>query len=75
VQGTIQDAQKAVLPGVVLTLRNIETGVVRSTVSEGDGQYRFAGLQSGTYELKAELQGFATVTVERLTITIGLALR
>src|SRR5580765_6558939 len=75
VQGTIQDAQSAVLPGVAMTLRNTDTGVVRSTVSEGDGQYRFAGLQSGTYELKAELQGFATVSVERLTITIGLALR
>jgi hypothetical protein len=75
VQGTVQDAQSAVLPGVAMTLRNTDTGVVRSTVSEGDGQYRFAGLQSGTYELKAELQGFATVTVERLTITIGLALK
>mgnify|MGYP003693560485 CR=1 FL=1 len=32
-------------------------------------------MQSGAYELKAELQGFATVTVERLTITIGLALK
>ena len=67
IQGTVTDAQGAVLPGVSLTLRNTETGAVRTVVSEGDGQYRFAGLQSGTYELKAELQGFATVTVERLT--------
>jgi hypothetical protein len=75
IQGTVQDAQSAVLPGVALTLRNSDTGVTRSTVSEGDGQYRFAGLPSGTYELKAELQGFATVDVERLTIVIGLALK
>ena len=53
VQGTVQDAQSAVLPGVAMTLRNTDTGIVRSTVSEGDGQYRFAGLQSGMYELKA----------------------
>ena len=51
VQGTVQDVQSAVLPGVALTLRNTDTGVVRSTVSEGDGQYRFAGLQPGTYAL------------------------
>src|SRR4051794_37528087 len=75
IQGTVQDAQAAVLPGVSLTLRNADTGVTRSTVSEGDGQYRFAGLPSGTYELKADLQGFASVTVERLVITIGLALK
>ena len=29
IQGTIQDAQSAVLPGVALTLRNTDTGVVR----------------------------------------------
>src|SRR6266700_2676130 len=63
IQGTVTDAQGAVLPGVALTLRNTETGTVRTTVSEGDGQYRFAGLQPGTYALKAELQGFATVDV------------
>ena len=75
IQGTVTDAQGAVLPGVSLTLRNSETGAVRTSVSEGDGQYRFAGLQPGTYALKAELQGFATVDVERLTINIGLQLQ
>src|SRR5439155_11934263 len=75
IQGTVTDAQGAVLPGVSLTLRNTESGAVRNTVSEGDGQYRFAGLQPGVYELKAELQGFATVDVDRLTVTIGLQLR
>ena len=48
IQGTIQDAQSAVLPGVAMTLRNSDTGVTRSTVSEADGQYRFGGLPSGT---------------------------
>ena len=52
-----------------------KTAPSRTTVSEGDGQYRFAGLQPGTYELKAELQGFATVDVASLTVTIGLQLR
>src|SRR5258705_3165852 len=75
IQATVTDAQGAVLPGVSLTVRNTENGTTRSTVSEGDGQYRFAGLQPGTYELKAELPGFATVDVASLTITIGLQLR
>ena len=56
IEGTVADAQDAVLPGVTLTLRNTETGVARSTVSEANGQYRFNGLQPGAYELRAELQ-------------------
>ena len=75
IQGTVTDAQGAVLPGVSLTLRNTENGAARTAVSEGDGQYRFAGLQPGTYALKAELQGFANVDVERLTINIGVQLQ
>ena len=75
IQGTVTDAQGGVLPGVSLTLRNTETGAARTAVTETDGVYRFAGLQPGTYALKAELQGFATVDVERLTITIGLQLQ
>ena len=75
IQGTVTDAQGGVLPGVSLTLRNTETGAVRTTVTEADGVYRLPGLQPGTYALKAELQGFAAVDVERLTITIGLQLQ
>ena len=75
IQGIVADTQGGVLPGVTFTLRNTETGVVRTTVSESDGQYRFAGLQSAVYDLKAELPGFATVAVDRLTVTIGAQLK
>jgi hypothetical protein len=75
IQGVVVDAQDAVLPGVTLTLRNLETGVARTAESEADGQYRFAGLLPGIYTLTAELQGFGTVTVERLEVTIGLQIR
>jgi hypothetical protein len=61
-----------VLPGVTLTVTNAETGVPRTAVTEGDGRYRFAGLQPGRYDLKAELQGFGTVEVKSIVLTIGL---
>jgi outer membrane receptor protein involved in Fe transport len=73
--GTVVDDQGGVLPGVTFTLTNADTGVVRTAVSETDGQYRLAGLQPAAYALKAELTGFRTVAVERLTVTIGLELR
>src|SRR5688572_17184177 len=72
IEGTVLDAQGAVLPGVTLTLRNVESGVTRTAVSEGDGGYRLAGLPPGRYDLRAELQGFATVEVKNLVMTIGL---
>ncbi len=75
ISGTVADVQGGVLPGVTMTLRNTESGVMRNTVSEADGQYRFAGLQPAVYELKAELAGFATVAVDRITVTLGSQLQ
>ena len=72
VSGTITDTQGGVLPGVTVTLTNAENGNVRTTVTEADGKYRAPGLPPGRYEIKAELQGFATVEVKNIVLTIGL---
>ncbi|MGH9255524.1 MAG: carboxypeptidase-like regulatory domain-containing protein, partial [Vicinamibacterales bacterium] len=74
IAGTIRDAQGGALPGVTMTLRNVESGVVRAAVSEGNGTYRLPGLPPGRYQLSAELPGFATAEITDITITIGLEL-
>ena len=38
VQGTITDSQNEILPGVSVTIRNTETGVERSVVTDAAGQ-------------------------------------
>jgi hypothetical protein len=75
IAGTAADAQGGVLPGVTLSITNVETGVARTTTTESDGRYRVAGLQPGVYDIKAELEAFGTVEVKGLTLTIGLELR
>ncbi len=57
--GTVYDAQKLVLPGVVVQVRNPHTGYSRSTVSNNDGYYEFQSLQPGDYEVSWELASFA----------------
>src|SRR4030095_12535079 len=75
VTGIVTDAQGGVLPGVALTLRNIESGAVRTTATEDGGRYRLAGLQPGRYAIRAELDGFQPTDVANLTLTIGLAVQ
>jgi hypothetical protein len=74
ISGTVRDEQGGALPGVTMTLRNQASGVQRTTVSEGNGTYRFAGLSPGRYSITAELSGFATTEVRDIEITIGLEL-
>ncbi len=75
ITGTVSDTQGGALPGATLSLRNADTGATRTTTSERDGRYRFAALAPGRYELKAELQGFASVDVTDLVLTIGLEIK
>ena len=63
IDGTVRDAQGGALPGVLLTLRNQDTGFTRTVTTEADGRYVFEALQPGRYMVKAELSGFATQEV------------
>jgi Carboxypeptidase regulatory-like domain len=71
VVGVVTDAQTGVLPGATLTLRNSDTGLTRTVVADADGRFRLGGLPPGTYELRAELQGFGPVSVTGLVLTVG----
>ena len=69
--GTITDAQGAVLPGAIVTAVNPATGVTRAVVADADGMYRMAALAPGTYDIRAELAGFAPAQRTGLTLSLG----
>lgn len=78
INGRVLDQGDAVLPGVTVTATNQKTGVVRTTVTNGEGAYFLPGLEPGTYNIATELQGFASSTrtgvplVVNATITVDL---
>jgi len=69
--GVVKDASGAVVPGATLTARNLETGLTRTTVSGSDGEYRFAALPVGSYELRAEQTGFGPEVHSGLTLAVS----
>ena len=71
VVGQLSDETGAVLPGVTITLRNVDTGMVRTTVTSERGLCSIRAVPPGNYELTAELDGFETVTQTGLKLTIG----
>ncbi len=58
IEGTVVDAQGAVLPGVTVTVANIDTGDQRVVVTNESGLFRAPLLTLGSYRVAAELQGF-----------------
>ena len=69
VRGTVQDATGAVVPGATVTLTNTGTRSVQTGVTDSRGQFLFAGLFPGTYDLKVELGGFKTYQQQAVTLS------
>lgn len=70
IAGTVRDSSGAVLPGVGVEATSpalIEK--VRSTVSDGTGQYRIEDLRPGSYTVTFTLQGFNTFKREGVELT------
>ncbi len=63
VLGQITDQQGAAVPGATVTLTNLATGIVATTVTEPTGAYQFLNVRVGTYRIEAGLQGFSTAVV------------
>jgi hypothetical protein len=58
--GTVTDPSGAVVPGVLVTALQIDTGFTRSAVSLEDGSYTIPLLPPGHYRLTAAKAGFET---------------
>ncbi len=69
--GTLTDPSGAVLPGVTVTVKNVDTGQARTVVSDEGGRYRVPLLTSGRYEVTTQLSGFQTVVRSGITLTVG----
>ena len=71
VLGTVKDSSGAVVPGATVTLKNTATGISASAVSDSDGNYQFLNVRVGTYNLRAELQGFSAAEAKDVAVTVN----
>jgi Carboxypeptidase regulatory-like domain len=58
IRGTVRDTSGGVLPGVNVTVVNVQTGLKRTEVTDTTGSYVFLSLPIGQYTVSAELEGF-----------------
>jgi hypothetical protein len=63
-QGTITDAQGAVVNGATITVTNLGTGRSVTVESSGAGDYSVPALPPGHYKVEVKMQGFKAVTQE-----------
>ncbi len=71
IEGVITDESGAVLPGVTVTVVNLDTGDTRVAVTTDNGLYRAPLLPLGKYRLSAELTGFKKFEQTGINISAG----
>jgi hypothetical protein len=75
IEGVVVDTSGAVLPGVEVEVRNVDTNFRRVVTTDREGRYSALQLPSGLYTMTFTLQNFATVVQENVRLTIGEAVR
>ncbi len=72
VSGSVSASTGVGLSGATVTIVSDGAAIERTTVTGADGEYQLDGLPLGTtYELRAELDGFAAVSRTGVTLTPG----
>jgi hypothetical protein len=69
-RGTVYDPNKAAVTGANITVTNTDTGDIRTTTTNGNGQFAITSLPAGEYEVKVEAQAFRTQT-EKLSLYVN----
>ena len=69
--GTVTDTTGAVVPGATVTIRNLNTGLVRTTETQADGSYRVPELPIGTYDVTVEKGDFQTSVTSGVRVEVS----
>ena len=73
--GTVTDVTGAVVPDAAVTVRNLGTGLLRTTESQADGSYRVPELPIGAYDVTIEKMNFQASVTKGVQVTVAAELR
>ena len=69
--GTVTDQSGGVVPQASISVKNIDTGITRTSVTSAAGFYSVPNLLPGTYEVRTSAQGFSSEVKTSVTLTVG----
>src|ERR1700734_473607 len=72
IRGTVTDPSGALLPGVSVTVTNLDTGAKKELVTNSDGLYDTASILPGNYQVTFTKQGFGKLSRGPITLQVGI---
>src|SRR5665213_11398 len=71
IEGTVKDGSGAVIAGATVTVVNPSTNQLRTMETDEEGIFHAQALPVGTYEVRANHDGFAEFKLEQIDLTLG----
>src|SRR5882762_11712471 len=69
--GTVTDPSGAVVAGATVKVRNVATGLERTTATSADGSYNVPELPIGTYTVTITQSGFQTAVTTGVVVDVA----
>ncbi len=73
--GTVRDQTGAPVPGVTVTIIDVDRGVERTVTTDSAGEYLAPSLVPGNKRVRGELTGFKVVEQANITLQVGQDIR
>src|SRR5262245_25056802 len=71
IEGIVTDQNNSAVPGVKVTVKNLDIGLTREIITDDNGIYRIAALPPGAYQIGAGGKGYAENKYGAVTLTVG----
>lgn len=71
IHGIVQDPSGAVIPNASLRLKDVATGLTKTTVGNAEGTFVFPNLVAGSYQLTAQASGFQNAVLDGIVVDAG----
>src|SRR5947208_3428101 len=69
--GTVRDTSGALIPGVTITVKHVDSGLTRTVLSSEQGGYTAPLLPVGPYEVSAMIPGFKQQVRSGINLVVG----
>ena len=69
--GFVNDPSGAAISGAMVSAKDVETGLIRSTATNAFGRYELSDLEVGAYEVSVSKDGFQTLVRGGIALVVG----
>jgi Carboxypeptidase regulatory-like domain/TonB dependent receptor len=69
--GTVTDSTGAAISGATVTVKNPDTGLIRTVTTSSDGSYAVPELPIGNYSVTVEISGFKSALVTGIVVEVS----